>query len=232
MEAYSKKYNYLIKWNAKSGCTIFRQLFLELHKDELITYPLNKWHELGKHFPKNNITKCYKIHLVRNPYMRVVSMFTNKYCGGQVAILKTKIKLEKVTFYNFVKYLLKCSKNNDWCDVHIFPQNLSYEKNDKIIKLENFENDILESYSHEKTKLLLPKVHDFLQKLNKNKMETNKTDKNYENTEFVGMKEYDENYTGTWSDYKYFYNKEIANMVYETYKNDFITYGYSSVLNF
>ena len=33
--AYSKKYNYIIGWNAKSGCTLLRNIFLELHKDEV-----------------------------------------------------------------------------------------------------------------------------------------------------------------------------------------------------
>jgi hypothetical protein len=35
MNAYSNKYDYIIRWNAKSGCTIFRQLFLKLHYEEI-----------------------------------------------------------------------------------------------------------------------------------------------------------------------------------------------------
>jgi len=55
MEAYSRKYNYIIVWSAKSGCTLFRQLFLDLHKEELERKPYNKWHYLSNDFtiPKN-----------------------------------------------------------------------------------------------------------------------------------------------------------------------------------
>jgi len=79
--AYSKEYNYFITWSAKSGCTMFRKLFLELHSNELSRLPKNKWHSLDGDFPipihvrRVNIKN---ILLCRNPYHRVVSMFTNK----------------------------------------------------------------------------------------------------------------------------------------------------------
>ena len=52
MEAYSRKYAYMIVWSAKSGCTLLRQIFLYLHKEELKIYPPNNWHSLSKYFPK------------------------------------------------------------------------------------------------------------------------------------------------------------------------------------
>lgn len=232
MQAYSDKYNYIIKWNAKSGCTLFRRLFLHLHKNELNKKITNKWHQLSDDFPCINGMNKYTIHLVRNPYKRVVSMFTNKYCGGTCAsVLARKINLDKNTFYNFVKYLHKSSNNNKWCDCHILPQSQSYDSKDIIIKLENFDNDIKKVYSTNNLQNLIPEIENFLQNMynNNNNIDNpqNITKKNYDNYEFIGLKEFDINYCGAWSDYKYFYNDEIANLVYETYKTDFDLYGYS-----
>lgn len=236
MEAYSNKYNYCIKWNAKSGCTLFRRLFLHLHESELKNPPDNKWHNLGKEFPYNNNhnNNCYKINLVRNPYKRVVSMFTNKYCGNtKAAVLYDKIHLEKTTFFHFVKYLLECRKNNNWCDCHILQQSISYNPNDKIIKLENFNDDIINAYSTCELKYLLPEIDVFLKKINNNNEDNplNITKKDYENKNFIGLTEFDHNYNGAWSDYTYFYNDEIAKMVQEIYQEDFDLYNYSKDFN-
>ena len=47
--AYSRKYNYAIKWNAKSGCSYFRKLFLKLHSNEINDKNANH-HILGLFF--------------------------------------------------------------------------------------------------------------------------------------------------------------------------------------
>ena len=70
-----------IKYNPKSGCSFFRNLFLNIHKEELTEEPANGHHGVWKEFPYNNEQVSHSLHLVRNPYTRVVSMFTNKYIG-------------------------------------------------------------------------------------------------------------------------------------------------------
>ena len=94
--AYSKKYNYIIGWNAKSGCTLLRNIFLELHKNE-ITNITNEHHSIERDFPlPSNINNIPVYILVRNPYSRIVSMFTNKYCGGHGHnLLYSKINLKE-----------------------------------------------------------------------------------------------------------------------------------------
>ena len=72
--AYSKDYNYAIKWNAKSGCSYFRKLFLKLHINELESKNVNH-HNLQMlfQFPTNiDLNKLLIIELVRNPYSRTV----------------------------------------------------------------------------------------------------------------------------------------------------------------
>ena len=89
---YSKKYDYMIKYHPKSGCTIFRHLFLELHKDEISPDVSHVTHHvIEKLFPYNNQRVPFKLHLVRNPYTRVVSMFTNKMCSRGQGILNNTI---------------------------------------------------------------------------------------------------------------------------------------------
>ena len=58
--AYSKKYNYCIKYHPKSGCSVFRKLFLKLHINEL-TFDqkriLDSFHNVKDVFKYNN-EKC------------------------------------------------------------------------------------------------------------------------------------------------------------------------------
>lgn len=228
MLVYSKKYNYYIKYHAKSGCTSFRQLFLFLHKDELNEHEksrLQDWHNINDLFVNyKGVKPVFCINTVRDPYTRVVSMFTNKMCGGpRHNILNKKIKLEKHTFYHFVKYLYDYNKKHSKIDIdiHVYPQIVNYNKNDKIIKLENYKDDVIRAYDNEYTRDLLPKINEFLSRdtfINK----SNRGD----STEFIGYNEYHKDYTGPWPDYKYFYNDEIRNMVYEMYYSDFILFGY------
>lgn len=223
MNAYSKKYNYIIKYNAKSGCTLFRQLFLELHQEELTKVPSDQWHQINLDFPYRNEKVIVKIHLVRNPYHRVVSMFINKMCG-KYNTLRTKITLPKCTFYHFVQYLENCSKNNNFVDVHIMPQHHNYSKDDTIIKLENFKENIFDVYgNYPGLKLLIPKIKTFFAKDN---IHLNCSNIDHHSTGFVGLVEYDLNYEGPWHKHSDFYDKNIAEMVYKTYQKDFELFGY------
>ena len=227
MNAYSKKYNYMILWSAKSGCTYLRQLFLELHKEEIQNNPKNKWHNLNSDFkiPQeiSNTSEIKKIILCRNPYNRVASIFCNKYCGGHGhSILPPKIQLKKCTFREFVKELMVIKMNGKLnnTDIHICEQTFCYNKNTYLLKLEEFDKSIIDIYTKMDLHILIPEIKSFLNKKNFK----NKTSKNLE-TEYVYDKEYTSEST-VFPDYKYFYDDELLNLVYEIYKNDFINFNY------
>ena len=233
MNAYSKKYDYLIRWNGKSGCSYFRQLFLHLHESELKDKPKNKWHDICKDFPvpRNiNFRKTTKIILVRNPYSRVVSMFCNKYCGGEGHnLLSKKITLEKCTFRHFIYKLKQLYENNEInsFDIHTREQafDCKIDSNTHVVKLESFNKSIKDIYKRNKVLAkLLPKLLDFLS--NNNKVITNETKRN-ENK----CKAYDIEYSvdhkifPIWNN---FYDNELKKIVYKIYKNDFLLFNYSS----
>ena len=215
--AYSKNYNYAIKWNAKSGCTYLRQLFLKLHINELENKNVNHHNlEMLFQFPTNiDLNKILIIELVRNPYSRTVSMFCNKYCGGEGHnLLSSKIKLEKCTFRYFVKYLEKLYKSYklDIFDKHVRSQISNLQS--KVIKLENL-NKIKNVY---------------LDNLNLNikNLEIEQINKtvNTKRTKFCGDKVFNINDT-IFPQWQYFYDDEIKNIVYKIYNKDFVAYKYS-----
>lgn len=223
MQAYSTKYKYIIVWSAKSGCTLFRQLFLYLHKNELKKEPTNQWHSLERDFPiSGNINDIKKIILCRNPYYRVVSMFCNKYCGGTVAVLPKKFNLSKCTFREFVKQLkiFKDKGNLNKIDCHIEEQKY-YDSNSYIVKIENFNESIKDAYIKMNLKNLIPEIDEFLKK----EICINKTKRRNLNNDYVYDKLYTVNSTD-FPDYKYFYDKELIELVYQIYKSDFINFNY------
>jgi hypothetical protein len=231
--AYSKKYNYIIGWNAKSGCTLFRNIFLELHKDE-VKHISNKHHEIDKDFPlPNNLENIPVFILVRNPYSRIVSMFTNKYCGGKGNNwLYDRINLKEDNFLNFVKFIDNLKKNNNLnnFDCHISEQSNNLIKNGNnctILKLETFNKDIIKMYSSDKLKILLPKVTQLLIKFSNDSIKTNSTkiNNNTDNTIDYKLHVYNKNST-IFPNYKKFYGKIIQNIIYNIYIKDFIIFKY------
>jgi Icc-related predicted phosphoesterase len=109
---------------------------------------------------------------------------------------------------------------------HVYRQCREYEKDDIIVKLENFDNEIIKAYDRPKYNVLIPNIKDFLLE-NKNKnTKLNISKKITESIGFVGLVEYTPDSVGPWSQYKDFYNKEIQNMVYEIYKLDFNIFNY------
>lgn len=231
--AYSKKYNYIIIWSAKSGCTYFRQLFLILHKKELIKDPTHLWHTLCNDFkvPKEiNLSNTKKIILSRNPYYRVVSIFCNKYCGGPGHyVLQSKFQLNKCTFRCFVKKLLKLKQNGNLncIDPHISEQSYLNDSNTHIVHLEDFDRSIIDTYKKINLDCLIPKIKLFL---NSKVIFKNKRFNTNENN-YVYDKEYNKNST-IFPHYKYFYDKNLQHMVYKLYENDFINFKYNKNLPF
>jgi len=233
MYSYSKKYNYIINYRAKSGCSLVRRLFLELHQNELENKTKDLWHSSNDDFflhNKNIKNDLPNIYVCRNPYNRVVSMFCNKYCGGKGNILSKnkEFKLNKTTFREFVLKLYDLKKNNKLnnIDVHIKTQACDYINNinSYIVKLEKFDDEIIKIYIKLGFTELIPKIEKFL----KNRGFINKTPRIEEDI-YVYDKEYDVNNT-IFPSYKYFYDKELLNLVYEIYEKDFISFGYKKFI--
>ena len=122
MALYSPKYNYVAHFIPKCACTFVRCMFLYMHHDEydmemkeifdkvknnkeitnthsLIIDIHNKSRE-GKSLP---IKKCPRFVVVRNPYSRAVSMYTDKYIGNSPSDKWGKEYLPKdLTFNQFL----------------------------------------------------------------------------------------------------------------------------------
>ena len=130
--AYSPKYNYIIGWNPKSGCSSFRDLFLHLHKDE-VSKISNGRHLINLDFPlPRNIDNIPIYILVRNPYERIVSCFKNKYCGPvNTAQIRKNMKLDKCNFVSFISALAH-SQNINKVDLHVQEQTFNLLPNAKI----------------------------------------------------------------------------------------------------
>ena len=228
--ASSKKYNYNIFWSGKSGCTLLRRLFLFLHKEELSKKIPQDYNEIDKDFMFDP-ELGRSLMLTRNPYTRAVSMFTNKMCGRwdhRTLHLKIPQFSKKVSFEKFLIFLRENKDCLREVDVHLMRQvdsllinrknNTSYPL-DRIclVKLENFNEDILKFYKSLGSEELTLKVQDFLGQMNK--ICINKTPR-VESQDFVGSKEYDVE-TFEFPDYKFFYNESLLDLVYEIYEEDF-----------
>jgi hypothetical protein len=226
MTASSKKYQYSIAWSAKSGCTLFRRLFLSLHQDELSKGPTNQWHQLAVDFPFQ--TKFKKaILLCRNPYSRAVSAFINKMCGGRGHNSLSKIiKLDQVSFKNFLLYLLEHKSELNKINIHIAPQfhSLNRLESHKIfkIKLENFDKEIIDAYNYFDLQELIPHIKTFLSKPNQYKNISQRNDDDF----FCGETVYSINDT-VFPKFKYFYNDELRELVQKIYPEDFKNFNYS-----
>lgn len=234
MTASSKKYQYSIAWSAKSGCTLFRRLFLSLHQDELLREPTNNWHFLEADFPFDAKFKK-AIFLCRNPYNRVASAFTNKICGppGNNFLSQT-IKLDQVSFKNFLLYLLKHKSSFHEIDQHVRPQfySLNPLKDHKVfnVKLENFDKEIIDAYSYFGLRELIPRINTFIEeKLNQaEESEQNQiknTTQRNDCDSFCGETVYSINQQ-VFPETKYFYNDELRGLVQKIYPEDFKNFNY------
>ena len=224
--AYSKKYKYIIGWNAKSGCSSFRDLFLYLHKDE-VSEITNGRHELHRDFPLPiNIKDIPIFILVRNPYSRLVSCFTNKYCSTpNHALLRKKMKIEPCNYVTFLKKLQNIKNENKLnnFDIHIQEQSHNLLPNANILKLENYKNDIIKMYNHKKLISLLPKVEEYIN----TQGVINETTKI--NTDKIMHHHNFELNTTQFPNWQNFYGPGpiVKNYVFNLYNNDFLHFNYS-----
>lgn len=248
---YSPKFKYVAYYCAKSGCSSLRSLFVDLHSKELSE-------DIQKKLSIHNAKDCFivpkdkdvkplkKVIVVRNPYTRVISAYMNKFVGSNGLIKKTlaEKKIENPfqgdTFYSFLKLLkhLHEKKLLNKSDGHIYEQVYGMPPIDSslhIVKLENFEQELLNFYDKFSSKELLNKTK---KQFEKEKMHVNKTTK--KNDAFPAAffcKEAVINHDFSdgkivYPPYEAFFTKEAQDIVYEIYKNDFRTFGYSKDLPF
>lgn len=231
MLLYSKKYNYCLKYHPKSGCSTLRIIFLECHRNELRRkHQKCDHHKIVKLFKKPNGTlPIFTLNIVRNPYERLVSTFTNKVCGGEPNnVIGKKLNLSENTFYHFVSFLLRIHRRRkiklSRVDDHLARQLDDYSENDIIVKLENLEQELISHYDRPETQDLLPIIKKYINN------RYNQSSRDNQHRQFVGMKAYSIDFRGPWSNYKYFYNEEIKNMIDEIYDKEFRIFGYPKIL--
>ena len=232
---YSKKFNYLMFYSAKSGCSTVRNLFLNLHGDELTKYPDDGIHSLPKYFPLNiQDQNIPSIVVVRDPFQRAVSMFLDKYINNG-PIMKKVMNIGVTNLENtftYFLYLLKEIKNKkllNSLDNHIEEESYLLPNNNPmhIVKLENFHNGILDAYAC----IFSNNDYNILDNVSKHlndKTKYNKT--NYD----LNMKENVSNHIFFKKEnipkYEYFYDETCMNLVVEIYKNDFEKFGYPKTI--
>lgn len=229
---YSRAYNYILMYSAKCGCSTIKRFFRLIHPNASMVheYIANEIEHIPKHIV---LPRIPKIILVRNPYDRVVSMFTNKFVSTRrgplvrYSFLNNGIPIQPFTFIAFLNKLLMLKRTGrlESIDCHIQSQicNSKIDRNTKFIRLENIKEDIKRIYiNHIKNEKLYNSVIDNIKFLNIefNKTPINKIIKNVTYEKFTPT-------TNDFPEYCHFYNKKAVDLVYRIYKRDFIRFGYS-----
>lgn len=205
-------------WTAKAGCTVVTKMFFKNMNllDEALNYsPWVHNYQFHKFYKNNGVVNendllnknNIKLKFVRNPYTRAVSSFI--HAGKHKHIIKNQN-------LSFKEFLIKI-KNNKIYNSHYGLQICTLEKNnkifDEIIKIENIKNEI--NRINKKYNLNLD--CDFSSR--------HHVIKNNNLNSYVGDIKYDD-LNNNIPPYKYFYDDEIKQLVYDIYKIDIETYNY------
>jgi hypothetical protein len=232
---YSNKYDYSVSFCAKSGCCTVRNIFLQLHSDEIDKNPENGIHDIHIYYPlTKNINDIPNIIVVRNPFSRVVSMFIDKYINNNMIMRAIKSKGHEIKNHSFMHFLellkiFNTSNELDRLEGHVTTQSYNYTPNNKtiIVKLENLEEELSNAYK----KIFPDNKNNIIENLKnmlngphkKNATNYNKSlDTNVTNKDFFEKKNI--------PTYKYFYNDDAKKIVIEIYEKDFQNFGYSKDL--
>ena len=221
----------ILDWSPKAGCTILTKMFFRNMGllDEALQY--DSWvHEYRMHvFSKNHSINIedlknpsfYKIKVVRNPFDRVVSSYihTMEHETMHQPVKKALWRWNaNISFKSFINFLSKVDLHT--CDPHYSLQkkNFEYELNpcfDEIIRLEHLQDAINDLNERKNLKFDL---HGLSSSHHHKKNHDIKTDVS----------------TVKWSNlkdnipvYRQFYTEELLVKVYDLYRDDFETYGYT-----
>lgn len=212
-------------WSAKCGCTHIKNIFYFLKYDKFVEennhvsmHSIFKWSRLSNNI-LDNINKFTIIIFCRNPYKRIVSGFRDKYAHNGEIRYKWPDK-KNIRFKKFVNQL----GNWKYIDFHHFTPQTSEAFNFKITEgkifkcfdIENIDYDFIEKLYNKKipSQIINFKGEHVKQDLIKDEFKTkNIFDLNLDV------------YNSYKISYKYFYDEEIKEKVYDFYKNDFLLFS-------
>ena len=225
---YHNKQDLAIIWTPKAACTIVNKMFFEeegllknalkynnwIHnfRDRYSQHPYVKKKKLVALSLKNKVTKW--IQFTVNPYRRAVSSYI--HCCKH-----PKACLEVDEYNNSFKQFLEDILNKKFYDnSHFCPQvfALYKDKNIEYLKLENI-NEILP---------YINKKYNLNYKLKDSSHHAKNTCILSENvTEFIGDRSWNELKENMPTNYIYFYNKEIRDLVEKIYNLDIKLFNYT-----
>tara|TARA_Y100000590_G_scaffold306998_1_gene346490 strand:+ start:92 stop:790 length:699 start_codon:yes stop_codon:yes gene_type:complete len=206
-------------WSAKCGCSHVKMIFQYLIKNT-INFKIrhkNTYNKLG------SIDDSYTIILfIRNPFIRLVSGFNEKYKkGGQLRHLWRTNKV--LNFKNFVD---KVVNKSEFIDKHHFTPQLSEAWSDKIYShknliiydIKNIDYKFLENlYKKKIPKIILDYRGEYRTSVMKNKEIILKVKDNIKVYNLASNKIKN----GARYEYKLYYTEDIKNKVLSFYKKDF-----------
>ena len=225
-------HQFILFWNGKCACTTIKKFFIKSVDDqEGLNIKERDLHiYIMKYYLKNEenqeefLKQYKKIIVVRNPYSRLVSFFTNKFIINKEPVIvdkrKKAINPKDYNFEDLVKMVVETPA--EFLEHHIAPQSLELEniKFNSIIKMEKMSTEM-------KNELLKHNIDinfNFGQKLGGH--DTKYTEKKYSCFK-INAGQFDLNNI---PNYKLFYNKELAKLIQEYYINDFKKFHYSLIL--
>lgn len=249
---YSKKHNYGVLYTSKCGCTSIRFFFLEIHKDEVDPSKLVKYNkgDILDFFPVGSVdlSKVPKFLVTRNPYLRAVSMYTNKFIEENSLIkerfAKKGVECKGNSFLAFLESVWEIYQGGGPESLMIVSSHISQQsyarkvkfpldsKNVHVIHLEDLEKGLLSFYEKNfKNTELLKKVKDVMT----NKKEILKSNVTKRSELYKGLDVAEMEFTSIENipEYKSFYfNPRCKELVDKIYAKDFEMYGYKKELPF